>query len=102
MEKVTKRQWMQSVNGKIRVGPEYQAMIPPFYRISGKGHGSTVPTDGSSGEKANTNEATTYTYVSGNSIEEQVNKRVNPDGNDKNQSKAQCTYLGPEDFLISH
>ncbi|EAN33556.1 ELM2 domain protein [Theileria parva strain Muguga] len=26
----TKRQWMQSFDGRIRVGPEYQAMIPPF------------------------------------------------------------------------
>ncbi|KAK2197287.1 ELM2 domain [Babesia duncani] len=28
----SKRQWMQSFNGRIRVGPKYQAMIPPFCR----------------------------------------------------------------------
>ncbi|BAM38818.1 uncharacterized protein TOT_010001238 [Theileria orientalis strain Shintoku] len=32
MSTESKRQWMQSCEGKIRVGPEYQAMIPPFYK----------------------------------------------------------------------
>ncbi|UKJ87810.2 hypothetical protein MACJ_000250 [Theileria orientalis] len=32
MTSESKRQWMQSYEGKIRVGPEYQAMIPPFYK----------------------------------------------------------------------
>ncbi|AFZ80283.1 hypothetical protein BEWA_031360 [Theileria equi strain WA] len=32
MEHETKRQWMQSYEGRIRVGPQYQAMIPPFCR----------------------------------------------------------------------
>ncbi|UKK00221.1 hypothetical protein MACK_000291 [Theileria orientalis] len=32
MTSESKRQWMQSCEGKIRVGPEYQAMIPPFYK----------------------------------------------------------------------
>uniref|UniRef100_A0A3B0MXF7 ELM2 domain containing protein, putative n=1 Tax=Theileria annulata TaxID=5874 RepID=A0A3B0MXF7_THEAN len=34
MEMETKRQWMQSFDGRIRVGPEYQAMIPPFCKNS--------------------------------------------------------------------
>lgn len=33
MENTAKRQWMQSFDGRIRVGPKYQAMIPPFARM---------------------------------------------------------------------
>ncbi|KAK1934743.1 hypothetical protein X943_000725 [Babesia divergens] len=94
MDKPAKRQWMQSVNGKIRVGPNYQAMIPPFCR-------TIVPNNGAyeghiTREQPQTNGSTT------NGVSK------SGDGDSKNMAKVSSSaakndkiYLLAEDFLIS-
>uniref|UniRef100_A0A1E1X1H3 ELM2 domain-containing protein n=1 Tax=Amblyomma aureolatum TaxID=187763 RepID=A0A1E1X1H3_9ACAR len=95
MEKAGKRQWMQSVNGKIRVGPKYQAMIPPFCRSDAakkKPHFEhTVEAEASS----------MYCYVSGSSLEENVaDVDVKMEHASKGKGKDHSQYLVAEDFLI--
>ncbi|GFE53648.1 mesoderm induction early response factor, putative [Babesia ovis] len=99
-DKVTKRQWMQSVNGKIRVGPQYQAMIPPFCRIGSSK--DTAPTNGVNHYREKpVGPSVPYSFVSENLDEE---KAPIPRKTDKSKQpdKHQEAYIMPSDFLISH
>uniref|UniRef100_A0A090XA84 ELM2 domain-containing protein n=1 Tax=Ixodes ricinus TaxID=34613 RepID=A0A090XA84_IXORI len=94
MDKPAKRQWMQSVNGKIRVGPNYQAMIPPFCR-------TVVPNNGSY-------ESHVLEHTQGyGSASNGVSKNVDCDSKNipmKGPStvvKNDNVYIAAEDFLIS-
>ncbi|ORM39759.1 uncharacterized protein BXIN_0154 [Babesia sp. Xinjiang] len=98
MEKSSKRKWMQSVNGKIRVGPEYQAMIPPFCRISDPSRTVQVVERIVEPEDYNI-----YSYEATNVVEDKI-----PEPRDKSESTPESRDKSPnpllvaEDFLISH
>ncbi|GBE59791.1 pentatricopeptide repeat-containing mitochondrial, putative [Babesia ovata] len=97
MEKAEKRQWMQSVNGKIRVGPMYQAMIPPFCRAG------DVPKQGDCDSPMRENGSDGQRYTSGIAGDEHTgDKAVKMEQDSQRKMKAHSQYLVAEDFLISH
>ncbi|CDR95918.1 hypothetical protein, conserved [Babesia bigemina] len=97
MDKAEKRQWMQSVDGKIRVGPMYQAMIPPFCRAGDaqkRGHCESSVHESISGGQH---------LASGIAVAEHTgDKVVKVQQVSQGKMKVHSQYLVAEDFLISH